>query len=113
MILESLILIAAMKCSYAFMGAPMAEVELGLKADGSPESSAHITMHGKSHFESVTPEKLGPDELVHAWISKENPENTIEMVVYRTRSPKGQSKLVNAKMPMAKEVWGDCAFKGL
>jgi hypothetical protein len=35
------------------------------------------------------------------------------MVVYRTRSPKGQSKIVNAKMPIAKEIWGDCAFKGL
>jgi hypothetical protein len=102
--------VKTMKCSYAFMSAPMAEVELGFKTDGTPESSAHITMHGQSHYESVTAEAPATNELIHVWISKENPENKIEMIVYQTRGPQGQSKLVNAKMPMGKEIWGDCVF---
>lgn len=95
-------------CDYVFMNVPMSSVEIMVYDDGEPASSVQVTMQGSTHKETATPEVRAADEFVHVWISKEKPENTIEMVVYNTKRTEGQSKIVNHQMPIAKEIWGEC-----
>lgn len=98
-------------CNYTIMSAPFASVELGLYDDGTPFPSAQISVGPgtKPHKESVTPEPLGPNELVHAWISKENPRNAVELIIYIEKQVQGQSKMINPNLPFGKEVWGECS----
>ena len=96
-------------CDYKFMGVDMARVEVAVDENGRPDSSVQVTMQGRSHKETATPEVLAADEFLHLWISKENPENTIEMVIYKARRAEGRSKLVNHNVPIGKEVWGECS----
>lgn len=97
-------------CDYGFMGAPFTKIAVVLYDDGTPASSVEITPTGamSPQKESATPEVLGENELVHLWISKERPQNTIEMVVYRNKTAEGQSKIVNENIPVGKVMWGEC-----
>ena len=96
-------------CQYSYYSAPMCRIQLGLQADGTPENFALITMQdGRTHTESITLDNKSGNEWVHAWLSKENPDNAIEMIVYNQPQALGQSKIVNAKSPFAKEIWGTC-----
>lgn len=97
-------------CNYQFMGTPFSRVQIGVSSDGVPDDFVTIIVQGQSHIESFTPVALADGELLHGWLSKEAPENTVEMIVYEEMQAQGQSKLVNHNVPFAKEVWGTCSF---
>ncbi len=96
------------QCDYAFMGVPTSKVQFSVYK-GELGSSVSVTMpNGATHKETLTPEKLGADEFMHGWISKENPQNTIEIIVYQEAKSQGQSVLINHNVPIGKEMWGTC-----
>jgi len=97
-------------CDYKIMGAPFSQVQLAF-AENLPEDFVTITAHGRSHRESYTPVEASPTEMIHGWISLESQENSLEMVVYNERQPAGRSKLINARMPYGKEIWGECEIR--
>jgi hypothetical protein len=97
-----------LKCEYAFYSMPTTTVSLELFADGSTADHVKVTMQGKSHLEGFTLEEKSADLFLRGWISKDIPDNAIEMIVYKEKKPLGLSKLVNHKMPFGKEMWGDC-----
>lgn len=99
-----------LNCSYAYMNVPMTDIELLIYADGEPASSVQVTMGPgtPTHKESVTPEVRAADEFVHLWISKEKPENAIEMIVYTSKKSEGQSVIINHQVPLGSHVWGNC-----
>jgi hypothetical protein len=107
----SVILPVIFACDYAFMGMPTTSVEVYINADGTPASSVQVTVQGRSHKESATPEVVAADEDVHLWISKESAENSIEMVIYKEAKAEGLSKLVNHHVPIGQEMWGNCTTK--
>lgn len=96
-------------CAYSFMGAPFTQVAFGFYDDGTIEASALITPTGGiSHKESLTQVAAAPEEMIHAWISKDT-QNAIELIVYKTEQPNGRSKLVNPSAPIGNTMWGSCS----
>ncbi len=95
-------------CDYAYLGMPTTSIEALIYTDGSPAPTVKVSMQGRTHQETATREVLAADEAAHLWISKENPENTIEMVIYRADRPNGNSVLINHNVPFGKEMWGKC-----
>ncbi|MGZ3721380.1 MAG: hypothetical protein ACXVA9_00535 [Bdellovibrionales bacterium] len=96
-------------CSYQIYGAPYAAVAFSIFDDGRLDNSAQITMTGAAmHKETLTADTAKSDEFVHAWISKESPQNQIELIIYNSPQPQGRSKIVNNQVPFGKEMWGDC-----
>ncbi len=100
-------------CNYVFMVMPTADITLDVAQDGQLATSALIKMGAgdAGHKETITPEVLAPGEMIHAWISKEKPENTIEMIVYNQVQPQGHSKLTNHNVPFAQDMWGTCEIQ--
>ncbi len=113
--LNLFVILTSITCTYSFSRAPvpMATVEVTFDAQGKPADRAKVTMHGRTHFESLTPVESGAGEMFHAWLSQESAENSIEMIVYQEPQASGRSKLVNNRMPIGKEMWGSCEIKGL
>ena len=99
-----------MSCDYQFMGAPVVSIELGLDAANFPDSSAKIIRAGQAHFETVSYEKPAANELVHVWISRDVPQGSVEMIVFKEVQREGRSKLFNPHVPMGNTMWGDCRF---
>jgi hypothetical protein len=97
-------------CDYAFMGYPTAKIAVSVFDDGSLSPSALIEMQGKTHKETLTPAAVAAGELVHAWISKERPENAIELIIYQEPRAQGQSVAINHNVPAGQEMWGACKF---
>lgn len=97
-------------CSYQFMGNPFSRVQVGVSSEGVPDDFVTIITQGQSRTESFAAETPSQGEILHGWLSKESPDNAVEMIVYEEMQPKGQSKLVNHNVPFAKEVWGTCSF---
>lgn len=95
-------------CDYKYYGYPFAQVQIYIFPGGEVASSATITNQGKSHKESVTVEPLAAGENLHVWISKENPQNAVEMIAYSEAKAEGDSVLINHNVPISKEVWGNC-----
>jgi hypothetical protein len=100
---------AGLACDHTLFGAPFVTVVLEILPDGSLGQTAKVSMmsQGKPHPESVTQEPIRPGELYHLWISKDNPENSIEMMVY----PEGErirSKLINPRFGVGREAPGIC-----
>lgn len=100
----------ALRCDYQFYGSPMAQVTLRIQDSGIPADSAEVTMGGAGRPQSVpvTVVPNAPNEKIHVWLAKDDPNGDIEMVVYNEPQAKGQSKLVNSHIPMGKELWGNC-----
>jgi hypothetical protein len=109
--LLSLLLSAQLSCSYTFQTVPFATVQIGILENGMPESSAMISSGpaAPAHKETVTPAPLANGEYLHVWLSKENPDNTVEMIIYNPPHAEGQSVLINNNVPLGKEVWGSCS----
>lgn len=97
------------KCDYAYMGFPTSSLEFTIFNGSKLSSSVTVTMQGSSHKETLTPEQTAAGEYVHGWISKENPQNTVELIVYEVPQKDGQSKLINHNVPIAQEMWGTCS----
>jgi hypothetical protein len=99
-----------LSCTYMFYGTPTASVAVSIDDNGVPGSSAMISMGPgtQPHKESLTPEALGDNEYMHAWLSKESAENSVEMIVYKEKQAQGNSVLINHHVPLAQEMWGDC-----
>lgn len=97
------------RCDYKFMGMDTSSVVVTQNGEGEYSTSAEIIMQGKSHFESFTVEAAKDDELLRGWLSKESPQNSIEMVIYKEPQKLGRSKLTNHHVPIAKDMWGDCS----
>lgn len=97
-----------MTCDYVFYSAPMAKIVLYFEDDGTLKDMAKITMNQAStHWESITRVEAASGETLHAWLSKDTP-NEIEMILYQQAQKQGRSKIVNHASPYAKEIWGDC-----
>src|SRR4051812_43938801 len=79
-------------CDYVFAGLPFSSVEITLQPDGHFGPAARVFMQGASHLESYSEQTPAANESVHGWISKESPENRIELVIYKEAMPLGQSK---------------------
>lgn len=97
-------------CSYQIYGAPFAEVTLTV-IDGVPQDRAKIVFQGRQNEESVTPVDVAPGEKFHVWLSKENPDNSLELFIFSAPQVKGDSKLVNHHMPVLNEMWGPCQVR--
>jgi len=97
-----------LRCDYRFQGFAVAQLELPLFADGSPADFVRVILQGKPHLESFTVDTPGEGQAVRGWVSKGHPDNEIEMVVYQQAQRSGNSKIVNHRVPMGKEVWGEC-----
>lgn len=100
-------------CNFSYMTVPMATVTMTLAENGTPNSKATINMQGATHQESVTPDVLTSDEFIHIWLSKENPDNAIEMIVFRHPTSQGQAELINHNVPFAQDMWGGCAMSAM
>lgn len=100
---------SGLSCDHTIFGAPFVTVELEILPDGSLGQTAKVsvTAQGKPHPESVTQEPSRPGELYHLWLSKESPENSIEMMVYQEET-RFRSKLVNARYGVGREAPGVC-----
>lgn len=97
-------------CEYSFMGYPTAKITLSIFDDGTLSPSALIDMQGRTHKETLSPVERAADELVHAWISKESPQNAIELIIFQQPQAQGQSVIINHNVPAGKEMWGTCKF---
>lgn len=95
-------------CNYKYLGYPASSVTVVAYPDGSLSSSALVDMQGRTHKETLTAEALGDGEFVHAWLSKESADNSIELIIYSTAQVEGQSKLINHHVPIGQELWGNC-----
>jgi hypothetical protein len=95
-------------CDYSFMGFPFTHLEFEIDQDGKPSDFVIATSNGVSHQETLTPDVKQPDQLLRAWLSKESPDNTIELILYREAKTGGNSVLINHNVPISKEVWGNC-----
>ncbi len=95
-------------CNYKYLGFPTSSVTVVAYPDGSLSSSALVDMQGRTHKETLTAESVGSGEFLHAWLSKESADNSIELIIYSTPHVEGQSKLINHHAPMNQEMWGDC-----
>src|SRR5262245_15064545 len=88
----------------------MAKLEFEMDAEGRLSEWISVTMPaGNPHQETLTAEPLAAGEKVHAWISKENPQNAIEFITYSEMKAKGDTVIINHNVPFGKEVWGTCA----
>lgn len=96
-----------LSCTYKFYGIEFATVAIQMQ-DGALHERATITHQGRSHTESATLEAPQAGESLRITLSKESPENDVEMIVYAQRQPEGDSKLVNPHVPAGKIMWGDC-----
>lgn len=98
-------------CQYAFYGAPFTKIEVVIYDDGEPAPSVLITPTGATSPQkaTATPEVRAENEYIHLWIAKEDPNNMLEMIVYKEKLAGGQSKLINPNAPFVKEMWGDCS----
>ena len=98
-------------CDYAYMTMPTSSITLEVLPDGHIGDSVLIKMPGgATHRESFTEVEKAEGEMLHGWLSKENPENEIELVIYKETQPKGRSRITNNKMPFEKDIWGNCQF---
>lgn len=96
-------------CDYAFMGAPMYKLEFSTDSENKLSDFVTVTLYGNAHQETLTAEPLGAGEKIHAWISKENPQNSIELFVYTEAKAEGDTLMINPNIPFGKEMWGACA----
>lgn len=95
------------RCSYSIYAAPFAEVHLVVR-DGKPDEFAKIVFQGRQSQETVTQEVSAMGEILHVWLSKESPDNNLEMIIFEQDAGQGNSKLINPHMPVLKEMWGHC-----
>lgn len=95
-------------CDYFFGGYPLTGIDFSWSTEGQPGPAVRSTIQGKSHLESLTVEAAAPGERLHGWISKESPDNSVEVILYRAPQPAGDSKMVNHHVPFGQEVWGKC-----
>ena len=101
--------LGAIACVYNIYGFPFANVTITQAADGSYLPYASISQQqGPAHNETFVIESNAAGELVHGWIAKESSENSIEMIVYETALPDGNSKLINHHISFGQESWGNC-----
>lgn len=98
------------KCDYKFMNAQFSTVTFIRYDDGTISPSAEVVPPGGSpvHKEPLTQVAAQPGELLHAWLSKGIPDSELEMIIYEKPQSKGRSKLINANIPIGREIWGDC-----
>lgn len=95
-------------CSYSMYGAPFADVHFRVR-NGKTDDFAKIVFQGRESLETITQEFCASDEVLHVWLSKESPDNNLELIIYGTDSEKGNSKLINPRIPVLKELWGRCS----
>jgi hypothetical protein len=101
--------VETLHCRYQYMGTSLWDITYQFDESGQPFPSVVVSTQGREHKESLTPEKSSaPDERLHAWISKESAQNSIEVIIYRERRAEGLSKLINPHIPIGNEVWGEC-----
>jgi hypothetical protein len=100
------------KCQYSIMVVKFSEVTIVVK-NGKVEGNAKINFHGKITEESATQVANGENEKVHLWLSKEKADSSLEMVIYKSAYPDGDSKLINPHILYGKEMWGTCEVRQL
>lgn len=99
---------ASYHCSYNFMGAPIWSVTFYLDDQGNFLPEAEVLIGTNPHKEPLTIEAPQANETLHGWLSKHDANSAVEVFIYKERQASGLSKLINPRMPIAKEVWGDC-----
>lgn len=97
-----------LKCDYDFYSGPFATIELEIGEEGALPSAAKITQYGRVHYESVTPVEVEAGERYHYWLSKENPQNALEVIIYLETKDGKNSKMINHHMPYGKVMTGIC-----
>lgn len=95
-------------CDYKIMGMPFSVVTIDIFADGSLGHSADITVGTKSHSESLTEVAKSDGELAHGWISQEDPNNALEMIIFSEAQPEGRAKMINPRIPFGNISWAEC-----
>lgn len=100
-------------CEYSFMNVPLSSSELDVMPDGTPDSFANVTMSGQAGKFTTTPETLAADELVHVWLSKEQPDTHIEMITFKEAKDGIQSKMINHDIPIGQEMSGPCTITSI
>lgn len=53
-------------------------------------------------------ETAAEGELLHAWLSKESADNSVEMIIFNEPQKLGRSKVTNHHVPIGQDMWGDC-----
>jgi hypothetical protein len=100
----------ALVCSYSYSVMQLAEVAFSVHPDGTIDNRAKITMSGQAHYEVLTQVPAQPGEWIHAWLSKNDPKNSIELVVTSGAAP-NPSKIINHNVPFGQEMDGSCAVQ--
>lgn len=97
-------------CNYLFYDVPLAKVEFSIDSEGTPSAGAMVTIGtaGQARKEPLTPQTPAPDEFLHLWIAKNEPGNTLEMIIYKEKKELGRSILINPGTTIGRELWGDC-----
>ncbi len=98
-------------------GVPFCDVEVDLTPAGTPGAYATVTEWGKSHRETVTLVSPAAGEQLHLVLSKESPDNSVELIVSsQAADSEGdtqlKSELVNPHVPEGyRIVNGTCQLK--
>jgi hypothetical protein len=106
-------------CKYTYEGMPFADVAIGVSDDLHLDSTVAVSAWGQSHRESAETMACGTGELFHIVIAKENPENTIYMIIYTKTLDAPllsdniyKSDLINPHMPqIGQKVGGTCTLQ--
>jgi hypothetical protein len=99
---------AIITCDYSTYGVPFASVTLKKLKNGDIASQATVHIHGQTHEESFTQEDVADGETLHGWISKEKPENALELIIYSEERDGFNSVLINHNAPFGKVMDGIC-----
>lgn len=96
-------------CNYTYYGAAIAALEFEEFDALHLSPKVKVAMTGApAHEETLTAVPPTGEQRLHAWISNESPENRIELIVYKSATANGDTEIINSRMPMGKEIWGQC-----
>lgn len=98
----------SISCRYEFMNVEVSTVRYDFDANGTVAGDVTVSAQGQGHTESFTSQAPGADEFLHGWISKENPKNAIEAIIYREPKSQGLSVLINHNVPVGQQIWAQC-----
>lgn len=87
--------LAPIRCAFTISGAPFATLEFGYNEGGDVSSAVKVIHFGNAHSESLTAEARTERQLIHAIISKENPDNSLILEVFHDY----KAQLTNPHVP--------------
>jgi hypothetical protein len=93
-------------CNFVYNTLPFAALSF-TDTDGTLSPTVSINYYGATHPQSLTAAPIAPGEFVHAWITKEDPDNAIEFIIYDQEQANGRAVMNYSQVPGG-QIWGEC-----